>query len=124
MFYHVIYDGNCHLCFSLVQQMEKIDQGAQFDYIPMQDQATLNQFGITEKDCELGMILIEVMQPKKLPVNFPLATGLIELYRKIPGFKNVGDNLYEQIRDHRYQLFGKRKQTYHSPYPIGCKVKQ
>lgn len=59
MKYHVIYDGNCNLCVSLVQQMEKLDQGTQFDYIPMQDQVTLNRFGITKQDCELGMILID-----------------------------------------------------------------
>lgn len=134
MFYHVIYDGNCNLCVSLVQQMEKIDQGAQFDYIPMQDQASLNQFGITEKDCELGMILIDAKNPKKrwqgseaaeeIACKLPLATGLIDLYRQIPGIKNLGDKLYEGIRDNRYQLFGKRKQTYHSPYPVGCQFKQ
>ena len=132
MKYHVIYDGNCNLCVSLVQQMEKLDQGAQFDYIPMQDQATLNRFGITARDCELGMILIDVENTEnrwqgsdaaeEIARNIPFAEELVALYRKIPGLKSIGDRAYEGIRDNRYQWFGKRKQTYHSPYPIGCKA--
>jgi predicted DCC family thiol-disulfide oxidoreductase YuxK len=134
MKYHVIYDGNCNLCVSLVQQMEKLDQGAQFDYIPMQDQATLDRFGITEKDCELGMILIDAQIPQnrwqgsdaaeEIARKIPFAEGLVALYRKIPGLKSFGDRAYEGIRDNRYQWFGKRQQTYHSPYPIGCNAQE
>ena len=40
------------------------------------------------------------------------------LYQAIPSLKALGDRAYEQIRDHRYQWFGKREQTYHSPYPM------
>ncbi len=130
MNYHVIYDGNCNLCVSLVQQMEKLDRGAQFDYIPMQDQDTLNRFGITEKDCELGMILMDAQNPEirwqgsdaaeEIARKIPFAESLVGLYRQIPGLKGIGDRAYEGIRDNRYQWFGKRDQTYHSPYPIGC----
>ncbi len=58
MSYIVIYDGNCNLCVTLVQVLETIDQGQIFEYIPMQDLETLNQFSITAEDCEMGMILI------------------------------------------------------------------
>ncbi|MFP4254106.1 MAG: thiol-disulfide oxidoreductase DCC family protein [Halothece sp.] len=132
MKYHIIYDGNCNLCVSLVQQMEKLDQGQQFDYIPMQDQATLNRFGITEKDCELGMILIDAQNPnlrwqgsnaaEEIARKIPLVEGLIALYQQVPPLKSIGDRAYSEIRDNRYQWFGKRDQTYHSPYPIGCKA--
>ncbi len=37
MSYSVIYDGNCNFCVSLVQLLESIDRGQQFEYIPMQD---------------------------------------------------------------------------------------
>ncbi len=132
MQYHVIYDGNCNLCVSLVQQMENLDQGNQFDYIPMQDQATLNQFGITEQDCQWGMILIDTENlnhrwqgsdaAEEIARQLPVADSLVELYRKLPGLKWLGDRAYQQIRDNRYQWFGKRDTTYYSPYPIGCHV--
>jgi len=51
MTYYVIYDGNCNLCTTLVQLLERLDQGTQFQYIPMQDQQALSQFGITPEDC-------------------------------------------------------------------------
>ena len=134
MKYHVIYDGNCNLCVSLVQQMEKLDQGKQFDYIPMQDQVTLNRFGITKQDCELGMILIDAENTnlrwqgsdaaEEIARKIPFAEGLIALYRQIPGLKPIGDRAYAGIRDNRYQWFGKRDRTYHSPYPIGCQASE
>jgi len=134
MKYHVIYDGNCNLCVSLVQQLEKLDQGAQFDYLPMQDEATLERFHITAQDCELGMILIDAQNPdqrwqgseaaEEIARKIPFTEGLVALYRQIPGLKSFGDRAYEQVRDHRYQWFGKREQTYHSPYPIGCAQKK
>ncbi|NEQ81993.1 MAG: DUF393 domain-containing protein, partial [Moorea sp. SIO2I5] len=37
MAYHVIYDGDCNLCVTLVQLLENLDQGKLFNYIPMQD---------------------------------------------------------------------------------------
>lgn len=134
MKYHVIYDGNCNLCVSLVQQMETLDQGAQFDYIPMQDEATLQRFQITAQDCELGMILIDAENPQRrwqgsdaaeeIARKIPFAEGLVNVYRTIPGLKSLGDQAYEQIRDNRYQWFGQRDQTYHSPYPIGCQAEK
>lgn len=59
MVYHVIYDGNCNLCVTLVQLLEKLDQGKIFTYTPMQDEQTLTKWGITAQDCEMGMILID-----------------------------------------------------------------
>ena len=44
----------------------------------------------------------------------------IAAYRTLPGIKWIGDRTYEQIRDNRYNWFGKRDSTYHSSYPIGC----
>ena len=37
--------------------------------------------------------------------------------------KPLGDRVYGQVRDHRYDWFGRRKQTYRSNYPAcdtGC----
>jgi predicted DCC family thiol-disulfide oxidoreductase YuxK len=54
--YAVIYDGNCNLCVSLVQLLERLDKGERFNYVPMQ--ANLTRFAVSEADCELGMLLI------------------------------------------------------------------
>jgi predicted DCC family thiol-disulfide oxidoreductase YuxK len=45
--YCVIYDGNCNLCVSLVQLLESLDRGEQFQYVPMQNDQTLARYGIT-----------------------------------------------------------------------------
>jgi predicted DCC family thiol-disulfide oxidoreductase YuxK len=65
MSYTVIYDGECNLCSNLVQVLEKLDQGRQFRYVPMQDQQTLEQWGISAAECELGMILISEADPQQ-----------------------------------------------------------
>jgi len=126
----VIYDGNCNLCVSLVQVLEKIDRGSQFEYAPMQDRVTLKQLGITAQDCEMGMILIDPNPPQtqwqgsaaaeEIGKLLPLGNGFVMAYRLLPGIKWVGDRTYEQVRDHRYQLFGKRDRIYYSGHPIGC----
>lgn len=129
--YHVIYDGNCNLCVSLVKTLEAIDRGQQFIYSPMQDQATLAQLGITAADCERGMILVDRTLPERrwqgsdaaeeIGKLLPLSRPIVEAYRALPGLKWAGDRVYEQVRDHRYQLFGKRDQTYRSPHAT-CKT--
>lgn len=48
----------------------------------------------------------------------PRRQAFIIAYRSLPGLKTLGDCSYEQIREHRYQWFGKRKETYYSPF--GC----
>jgi predicted DCC family thiol-disulfide oxidoreductase YuxK len=111
-----------------VRFLEAIDAGQQFQYSPMQDQQTLEYFGITSQDCELGMILIKSDLPKQrwqgsdaaeaIASLLPAGQPLIELYRTLTGIKWMGDRLYEQVRDHRYTLFGKRSTTYRSIYPI------
>jgi len=126
----VIYDGNCNLCVSLVQVLEKIDQGSQFEYAPMQDQIVLQQLGITDQDCEMGMILIDPNPPQsqwqgsaaaeEIGKLLPLGNAFITAYRLMPGVKWLGDRTYEQVRDYRYQLFGKRPDTYYSGHAIGC----
>jgi predicted DCC family thiol-disulfide oxidoreductase YuxK len=128
MMYHVIYDGNCNLCVNLVKLLEQLDQGRQFRYAPMQDQAVLNQFGITPQTCELGLILIQAHDPsqrwqgtaaaEEIGRLLPAGSGCVSAYRAIPGLKGLGDRVYEQVRDNRYQLFGKRDTTYQSAYPI------
>ncbi|MGK7916095.1 MAG: thiol-disulfide oxidoreductase DCC family protein [Prochloraceae cyanobacterium] len=130
MKYHVIYDGNCNLCVTFTQLLEKFDQGELFDYIPMQDENTLKQFGITADDCQMGMILIDAKTPEnrwqgsaaaeEITRLLPMGQGFIAAYRALPGIKWMGDRTYEQIRDNRYNWFGKRNSTYHSAYPIGC----
>lgn len=128
MVYHVIYDGNCNLCVNLVKTLEELDQGKQFLYAPMQDELTLAQFGITPTDCEMGMILINAENPnqrwqgsaaaEEIGRLLPMGSVFVDGYRALPGLKWMGDRFYEQIRDHRYQLFGKRDATYRSSYPI------
>ena len=130
--YHVVYDGNCNLCVTFTQLLEKFDQGKIFDYTPMQDQATLQKFEITPADCQLGMILIEAQNPsqrwqgsdaaEEIAHLLPLGDVLITTYRSLPGMKWLGDRTYEQIRDNRYNWFGKRSSTYHSPHPFGCNL--
>jgi predicted DCC family thiol-disulfide oxidoreductase YuxK len=134
MLYHVIYDGNCNLCVNSVKLLEKLDQGQQFSYVPMQDVTVLKQFGITPQDCELGIILIDAAQPQQrwqgsaaieeIGKRLPLGHLFVEAYRALPGVKWTGDRLYEQVRDNRYALFGKRDSTYRSGYPLcrenGC----
>lgn len=133
MDYHVIYDiydGNCNLCVTLVQLLEKLDRGQLFDYIPMQDEETLKQFNVTEDDCQMGMILIDGKMPERrwqgsdaaeeIADILPLGEIFVKAYRALPGMKWTGDRLYAQVRDNRYALFGKRESTYKSPYPVGC----
>lgn len=130
MNYHVIYDGNCNLCVTLVQALESLDQGQLFDYISMQEQEALQNLGVTAQDCEMGMILIDAKSPERrwqgseaaeeIGRLLPVSDVLIGAYRVIPGLKWMGDRVYEQVRDHRYSLFGKRSSTYKSAYPIGC----
>lgn len=126
MTYHVIYDGNCNLCVTLVQLLENLDQGQKFQYIPMQNEAELNRFGITSTDCEQGMILIDDNNPQRrwqgsdaaeeIGRLLPLGSIFVDAYRNLPGVKWVGDRIYAQIRDNRYTIFGKRSCTYQSPY--------
>ena len=129
---HVIYDGNCNLCVTLVQLLENLDQGQQFQYIPMQDQAGLSQFELTSTDCELGMILVDGNNPQRrwqgsdaaeeIGKRLPGGELFVIAYRTLPGLKWMGDRIYEQIRDHRYTIFGQRSTTYHSAYPSCCGV--
>jgi predicted DCC family thiol-disulfide oxidoreductase YuxK len=131
MSYNVIYDGNCNLCVTLVQLLENIDRGELFEYIPMQDLEGLNRFGITAEDCEMGMILIDAKVPEKrwqgsdaaeeIGRILPGGEVFVAAYRAMPGMKWMGDRAYEQIRDNRYTLFGKRSDTYKSVYAVGCR---
>jgi predicted DCC family thiol-disulfide oxidoreductase YuxK len=125
--YQVIYDGNCNLCVNLVRLLENLDRGEQFVYAPMQDSLTLDQFGITPEDCQLGMILLNLNAPEQrwqgsdaaeeIGRLLPMGKIFVDAYRLLPGTKWIGDRFYEQIRDHRYALFGQRSTTYQSAYP-------
>ncbi|MDJ0680385.1 MAG: DCC1-like thiol-disulfide oxidoreductase family protein [Xenococcaceae cyanobacterium MO_167.B52] len=133
MQYHVIYDGNCNLCVTFTQLLEKFDQGNIFSYIPMQNESVLAEFGITSEDCNMGMILIDGNQTdrrwqgsnaaEEIANLLPLGNIFITAYRALPGIKDIGDQAYEQIRDNRYNWFGKRENTYNSAYPFGCNTK-
>jgi predicted DCC family thiol-disulfide oxidoreductase YuxK len=134
MSYYIIYDGNCNLCVTFVQQLEQLDSAQQairqksilFQYIPMQDKQTLVELGVTEDDCQQGMMLINANDltqrwqgseaAEAIGKLLPGVNLAIDLYRWIPGLKWLGDRGYLQIRDRRYQWFGKRKQTYFSEY--------
>ncbi|MGB3291562.1 MAG: DCC1-like thiol-disulfide oxidoreductase family protein [Phormidesmis sp.] len=129
--YAVIYDGKCNLCVTLVQLLEKLDQGQRFSYIPMQDQARLDRFDVTAADCEMGMLLIELETAgdagrrwqgsdaaEEIGRLLPMGEVFVQAYRAMPGVKSSGDRTYEFIRDNRYSLFGKRDATYHPNYPL------
>ena len=128
MNYYVIYDGNCNLCVTLVQVLENLDQGNLFRYVPMQDQTTLSQWGITSADCNMGMILIDAENPQQrwqgsdaaeeIGRLLPLGKIFVDAYRALPGMKWTGDRIYDQVRDNRYTLFGKRSITYNSAYCV------
>ncbi len=133
MTYYVIYDGNCNLCTTLVQLLENLDSGQQFRYISMQDESSLAQWGITPQDCEMGMILIDADAPQQrwqgsaaaeeIGRLLPMGEVFVNAYRSLPGLKWIGDRAYEQIRDNRYTLFGKRQSTYKSAYSVDCNCK-
>jgi predicted DCC family thiol-disulfide oxidoreductase YuxK len=136
MSYYVIYDGNCNLCVTLVQLLENLDRGEKFQYIPMQAEETLANLGITAQDCELGMILVDANSPQQrwqgtaaaeeIGRLLPMGDVFVNAYRAMPGVKWVGDRVYEQVRDNRYTLFGKRSNTYQPLYPAcpsdGCRL--
>ncbi len=125
--YHVIYDGSCNLCVNLVKTLEQLDRGERFQYAPMQDQRVLDQYGITSQDCEMGILLIHRENPtqrwqgsdaaEEIGRLLPVAQVFVSAYRAMPGAKWMGDRFYEQIRDNRYALFGKRDTLYQSSYP-------
>jgi predicted DCC family thiol-disulfide oxidoreductase YuxK len=133
MNYYVIYDGNCNLCVTLVRSLETLDKGKLFRYSPMQDEQTLLQWGITAQDCEQGIILIDANDPQRrwqgsnaaeeIGRLLPAGSIFVDAYRALPGMKWVGDRFYEQIRDNRYTIFGKRSNTYESAYCVddSCK---
>jgi predicted DCC family thiol-disulfide oxidoreductase YuxK len=133
MNYYVIYDGNCNLCVTLVRSLETLDKGKLFRYAPIQDERTLLQWGITAQDCEQGVILIDGNEPQRrwqgsnaaeeIGRLLPAGSIFVNAYRALPGMKWTGDRFYEQIRDHRYTLFGKRSNTYESAYCVdgSCK---
>jgi predicted DCC family thiol-disulfide oxidoreductase YuxK len=64
------------------------------------------------------MYLIDAQQPERkwqgseaveeITRLLPAGDLFISLYRAIPGAKSLGDRAYEQIRDHRYEWFGRR----------------
>ncbi|MEA5574422.1 thiol-disulfide oxidoreductase DCC family protein [Calothrix sp. UHCC 0171] len=126
MSYYVIYDGNCNLCVTLVQLLENLDQGKLFAYVPMQDEKTLLHWEIAPEDGEMGMILIDANMPdrrwqgsdaaEEIGRLLPMGNVFVDLYRALPGMKWMGDRFYEQIRDNRYTLFGKRGNTYQSQF--------
>lgn len=128
MSHYVIYDGNCNLCVNLVKLLEELDHGQQFQYMPMQDHAGLERFGITSQDCEMGIILIYAEMPEQrwqgsaaaeeIGRLLPLGSVFVSAYRAIPGLKWGGDRAYEHVRDNRYTFFGKRSTVYQSSYPV------
>ncbi|MGF1459049.1 MAG: thiol-disulfide oxidoreductase DCC family protein [Leptolyngbyaceae cyanobacterium] len=127
--YAVIYDGSCNLCVTLVRLLEQLDQGRQFQYVPMQDETTLDRWAITSQDCEAGVILLDRQNPQRrwqgsnaaeeIGRLLPLGSFFVQAYRALPGAKSTGDQFYRFIRDHRYRLFGERSTLYESEYP-GC----
>lgn len=138
MEYYIIYDGNCNLCVNFTKALEQIDQGKTFRYTPMQNREMLESLGISEQDCQKGMILIDSRNNERrwqgseaaeaIATLLPVGEPLIGLYRSIPAFKWLGvllrrslrDRLYDQVRDNRYQWFGKRESTYVSNYTFDC----
>ncbi|WP_068814176.1 thiol-disulfide oxidoreductase DCC family protein [Phormidesmis priestleyi] len=128
MTYAVIYDGQCNLCSNLVQLLETLDKGDRFQYLPMQDQAGLDRYSITAQDCEMGMILIDndhldhrwqgSSAAEAIGRILPFGGVFVTAYQSLPGVKWMGDRVYEQVRDNRYALFGRRPSTYQTAYPV------
>ncbi len=118
MSYHVIYDDQCNFCVTAVDILKKLDNESRFDYLPMSDKVVLEQFNVTLASCAEGMYLIDAQNPtrrwqgsdaiEEITRLLPTGDFLINLYHAIPGAKWLGDQVYEQIRDHRYEWFGKR----------------
>lgn len=121
MKYQVVYDSKCNLCSTFAQLLKQFDREQTFSYIAMQDDIKLSNYDITPTDCDAGMILIDTEQPshrwqgseaaEEIARLLPLGSAFIAAYRAIPGMKWLGDRSYEQIRDHRYEWFGKRHNT-------------
>jgi len=121
----VIYDGLCNLCSNLVALLHRLDPQNHFSYLPMQDPQVLEVWGITPAGCELGMVLIDLRDPEKrwqgsaaaeeIARWLPGGKELVQLYRNLPGLKAAGDQCYLQIRDHRYNWFGRRQELYRIP---------
>jgi predicted DCC family thiol-disulfide oxidoreductase YuxK len=134
MSYYAIYDGNCNLCVNFVKQLEQFDSGKLFQYVPMQDEQTLSELGVSADDCEQGMMLINANNLSQRWQGSEAAEAIgkllpgvsfgIDFYRWIPGLKWLGDRGYIQIRDNRYNWFGKRDKTYISPYQFKSCARQ
>jgi predicted DCC family thiol-disulfide oxidoreductase YuxK len=124
--YSVIYDGHCNLCVNLVRSLEALDRGQRFQYIPMQDRASLAVYGLTPADGQAGMIVLDQADPSQrwqgsaaaeaIVRLFPLAEGLVHGYQ-LSWLKPLGDQIYAYVRDRRYALFGQRHTLYRSAYP-------
>jgi predicted DCC family thiol-disulfide oxidoreductase YuxK len=124
--YHVVYDGDCNLCVTLVQLLERLDAGTRFAYIPMQDLDVLATYGVTPQTCELGMILIDAANldrrwqgsdaAEEIGRILPTGELFVNAYRAVPGLKATGDWVYTEVRDNRYDWFGRRRETYRSSY--------
>ncbi len=127
MTYTVIYDGQCNLCSNLVQLLETLDQGDRFQYLPMQDLSGLDRYNVTAQDCEMGMMLIDNQHldrrwqgsnaAEEIGRILPFGAVFVAAYQRLPGVKWMGDRVYEQVRDNRYALFGRRSSTYQTVYP-------
>src|SRR4028119_2485967 len=81
--------------------------------------------------CEMGRSWIDGNTPERrwqgsdaaeeIGRILPGGEVFVAAYRAMPGMKWIGDRVYEQVRDNRYTLFGKRPTTYKSAYPVGCR---
>jgi predicted DCC family thiol-disulfide oxidoreductase YuxK len=125
--YLIIYDGLCNLCSAGVQAVYALDQGRLFAYLPMQDETALATWGITPSTCAQGMILLDTRNPdqrwqgstavEQLATLVPGMATWVEAYRGMTGLKSWGDAGYAQIRDHRYEWFGRRATVYRVDSP-------
>ncbi|MGF1566602.1 MAG: thiol-disulfide oxidoreductase DCC family protein [Nodosilinea sp.] len=125
--YCVVYDGHCNLCVNLVRLLESLDQGRQFQYVPMQDRDTLAAYAITPETCEAGMILLDMEAPtrrwqgsdaaEEIGRRLPWGEPFVQAYRALPWVKPSADQVYAFVRDHRYAIFGQRRSRYDSAYP-------
>jgi len=124
MRYIVIYDGLCNLCTSLVQLLERLDGGRTFAYLPMQDECVSTYWQVEPATCALGMLLIDREAPERrwqgaaaaeeIGRLLPFGEPFVAAYRALPGLKTFGDRCYVEVRDHRYDWFGRRP-LYRSP---------
>jgi Protein of unknown function, DUF393. len=108
----------------------KIRSRQNFCLQPHAECGDLARFQLAIADMVLGVMLIDLNCPsirwqgssaiEEIAKLLPNAAPFVHLYLQIKPIKWLGDRTYEQIRNHRYALFGKRSHTFVSEFAPIC----